>query len=282
MFVSFGLWNVLLLPFSIRELEATEFEYGLQEGLTSVGFVWARSSWRASRAACRSRSGSSSAWSAWASAGIFYGLSTSIPLAIVLVMITGFFNSPSSVARSVLLQRHTPREMRGPRVLRLLCHARHHLPDRDGRRRSRRYRRHPACSSSSPPPSCSCPPRSRWWRPGSGWHRCAQRATRLRDAEAPAMEGTPMRPATVPDFGRIAHRLPPFARLSADQRDAFLHDATDPPGAGGYPGRRAGRRRERRRTSSSRARRRPGSRMRTDIAAFRPWAPATSSGRSRR
>ena len=28
-------------------------------------------------------------------------------------MITGFFNSPSSVARSVLLQRNTPREMRG-------------------------------------------------------------------------------------------------------------------------------------------------------------------------
>ena len=38
-FFSFGLWNVLLLPFSIRELGATEFEYGLQEGLTSVGFV---------------------------------------------------------------------------------------------------------------------------------------------------------------------------------------------------------------------------------------------------
>src|SRR6185436_14087193 len=39
MFFSFGLWNVLLLPMSLRELHATEFEYGLQEGLTSVGFV---------------------------------------------------------------------------------------------------------------------------------------------------------------------------------------------------------------------------------------------------
>ena len=39
MFLSFGLWNVLLLPFSITVLDATEFEYGLQEGLTSVGFV---------------------------------------------------------------------------------------------------------------------------------------------------------------------------------------------------------------------------------------------------
>ena len=31
--------NVLLLPFAITVLMATEFEYGLQEGLTSVGFV---------------------------------------------------------------------------------------------------------------------------------------------------------------------------------------------------------------------------------------------------
>src|SRR5207247_1341406 len=37
--ISFGLQNVLLLPFAIRALHATEFEYGLQEGLTSVGFV---------------------------------------------------------------------------------------------------------------------------------------------------------------------------------------------------------------------------------------------------
>ena len=38
-FFAFGLWNVLLLPFAIKVLGATEFEYGLQEGLTSVGFV---------------------------------------------------------------------------------------------------------------------------------------------------------------------------------------------------------------------------------------------------
>ncbi|MEJ7696170.1 MAG: hypothetical protein WKF78_06015 [Candidatus Limnocylindrales bacterium] len=34
-------------------------------------------------------------------------------MAIVLVMVSGFFNSPSSVSRAVLLQRNTPREMRG-------------------------------------------------------------------------------------------------------------------------------------------------------------------------
>jgi sugar phosphate permease len=45
--------------------------------------------------------------------GVLYALSTQIGVAILLVMVSGFFNSPSSVARSVLLQRNTPREMRG-------------------------------------------------------------------------------------------------------------------------------------------------------------------------
>src|SRR3989304_4818348 len=37
--ISFGLANTLLLPFALNALKATEFEYGLQEGLTSIGFV---------------------------------------------------------------------------------------------------------------------------------------------------------------------------------------------------------------------------------------------------
>jgi DHA3 family macrolide efflux protein-like MFS transporter len=37
--ISFGLSNALLLPFAVKALKATEFEYGLQEGLTSIGFV---------------------------------------------------------------------------------------------------------------------------------------------------------------------------------------------------------------------------------------------------
>jgi MFS family permease len=113
MFFSFGLWNVLLLPMSLRELHATEFEYGLQEGLTSVGFVlgslfMARFSGRLPE-------------SLWVFVGLLgmgicgvaYASATSIPLAILLVMISGFFNSPTSVARSVLLQRNTPRDLRG-------------------------------------------------------------------------------------------------------------------------------------------------------------------------
>ena len=37
--LSIGVWNTMLLPFATEALRATEFEYGLQEGLTSIGFV---------------------------------------------------------------------------------------------------------------------------------------------------------------------------------------------------------------------------------------------------
>jgi len=111
--LSFGLWNVLLLPFAVRALHATEFEYGLQEGLTSVGFVMC--SLLMARLADRLREGQ------WVTislvgmglAGVFYALSTSVPIAIALVMVSGFMNAPYSVARRLLVQRNTPREMRG-------------------------------------------------------------------------------------------------------------------------------------------------------------------------
>ncbi len=53
-FFAFGLWNVLLLPMAIKVLGATEFEYGIQEGLTSVGFVVGSAcSWPATPTGCR-------------------------------------------------------------------------------------------------------------------------------------------------------------------------------------------------------------------------------------
>jgi CRP-like cAMP-binding protein len=45
--------------------------------------------------------------------GLVYGLSTSIPLAIVMVMISGFMNAPLGIARRLIFQRNTPRELRG-------------------------------------------------------------------------------------------------------------------------------------------------------------------------
>ena len=112
-FFSFGLWNVLLLPMAIKELGATEFEYGIQEGVTSIGFVIG--SLFMARYASRLYDG---LWVfvgylGMGIAGVLYGLSPTIWIAIFFATLSGFFNSPASVARSTLLQRNTPRELRG-------------------------------------------------------------------------------------------------------------------------------------------------------------------------
>lgn len=107
------LWNTLLLPFAEQALGASEFEFGLMEGLTSVGFV--ASSFMMARLADRLREGQ------WIALGLlsfgvisaFYSRVTLIPLAIALVMLTGFTNAPFSIARNLLVQRNTTREIRG-------------------------------------------------------------------------------------------------------------------------------------------------------------------------
>jgi CRP-like cAMP-binding protein/sugar phosphate permease len=111
--IAFGLSNTLLLPFALRALKATEFEYGLQEGLTSIGFVVG--SLLMANVFDRMREGVWIAISylAMAAAGIIYSSLHSIPLAILIVTISGFFNAPSSIGRRVVVQRNTPRDMRG-------------------------------------------------------------------------------------------------------------------------------------------------------------------------
>ena len=113
MYFSFGLWNVLLLPFAITVLLASEFEYGLQEGLTSLGFVVG--SLLMAKVTDRLREGQ---WVVLGMLGmgvlgIAYGFATSIAVAIVIVTLSGFLNAPASLARRLILQRNTPREMRG-------------------------------------------------------------------------------------------------------------------------------------------------------------------------
>jgi len=111
--VSFGLSNALLLPFALRALGATEFEYGLQEGLTSIGFIVG--SLLMANIFDRIREG---AWMAisflgMAVLGIVYSFLHSVPLAIFVLTISGFLNAPSSISRRIIVQRNTPREMRG-------------------------------------------------------------------------------------------------------------------------------------------------------------------------
>ncbi len=112
-FLCFGLWNSLLLPFSLRALHASEFQYGLQEGLTSVGFVVA--SLLMASLANRLREGPwiVIAFLGMGLAGTLYGLSTNVPVAILLVMVSGFLNAPYSIARRTMIQRNTKREIRG-------------------------------------------------------------------------------------------------------------------------------------------------------------------------
>lgn len=112
-YLSFGLWNTLLLPFALGPLHATTFEYGLQEGLTSVGFVVG--SLVMANIADRWREGQ---WLAigfflMGVAGVAYGLASNIWVAIALVMLMGLFNAPTSIGRRLVIQRNTPREFRG-------------------------------------------------------------------------------------------------------------------------------------------------------------------------
>ena len=111
--VAFGLQNVLLLPFALRALGATEFEYGLQEGLTSVGFVIG--SLLMARLADRLREGQwlVLSFTAMGLMGLLYSAQSSIWVAISLIAVSGLLNAPSFVAGRLINQRNTPREMRG-------------------------------------------------------------------------------------------------------------------------------------------------------------------------
>jgi MFS transporter, DHA3 family, macrolide efflux protein len=111
--LAFGLWNVLLLPMAIRELHATEFEYGLQEGLTSVGFV--AGALLLAKVVDRLAEGEWMVGSiiGMSICGIAYGYAPNISIGILFVMLSGFLNAPYGIARRTLLQRSTPREMRG-------------------------------------------------------------------------------------------------------------------------------------------------------------------------
>lgn len=113
LYISFGLVNTLLLPFAKKALGASEAVYGLQEGLTSVGFV--AGSLVMAHVTDRLREGQWIAIGVMGMAifGIAYGLSYSIPIAIAIQMISGFLNSPSSIGTRLVLQRNTPRDMRG-------------------------------------------------------------------------------------------------------------------------------------------------------------------------
>jgi MFS family permease len=225
MFFSFGLWNVLLLPFSIRVLGATPFEYGLQEALTSVGFV--------AGSLFMARFSGKLPETLWiflsllgmGIAGILYGLAVSIPFAILMVTISGFLNSPGSVSRSVLLQRNTPREMRGRvfsayyvmrDVVFLLGMAAAGLADVINVQVLVIFASVLLIIGAGVTLVV----------PGLGLASLRATSERLRAAaEAPGLAQFPSRPATLADFDRLVGRSTTFGRLSPEQRSAFVSSA---------------------------------------------------------
>jgi CRP-like cAMP-binding protein/predicted MFS family arabinose efflux permease len=226
-YLSFGLWNVLLLPFALNALGATTFEYGLQEGLTSVGFVVG--SLMMAKYSDRLPEGTWIVFSTLAMgiAGILYGLATSVWIAIVLVMISGFFNAPGSIARRVLLQRSTPRELRG-RVFSAFAVARDVIfligISLAGLADVIDVRVLVILASlvligagllTALLPGVG--------RPAAEWRRAIDT---LRRAQAAPAAPAAFRPATLADFDRLAGHLSALARLSDEQRAALLAAAT--------------------------------------------------------
>jgi CRP-like cAMP-binding protein/Na+/melibiose symporter-like transporter len=112
-FLCFGLTNSLLLPFALRALHATELQYSLLEGICSVGFV--AGSLLMARLADRLHEGQ---WIALSLLGIgltfgAFALSSALPLAMPVLLISGVLNAPSAIGRQLVIQRNTPAKARG-------------------------------------------------------------------------------------------------------------------------------------------------------------------------
>ncbi len=112
-FLIFGLQNALFLPFALKALGGTEFEFGLQQAAEAVGIAFG--SLVMARLADRIREGQwlVISYLMMALASVAYSFSTTIAFAIFLVGVSGFVNAPSFIGRQLVIQRATPREMRG-------------------------------------------------------------------------------------------------------------------------------------------------------------------------
>lgn len=219
-----GLGNTLLLPFASRALHATTFEYGLQEALTSVGFV-AGSLIMATYAA-RLREG------IWMIAGLLgmglcflvYAAATTLPVAFVIITISGLMNAPYAVARQTLLQRHTDRAMRGRvfgaimtigRGTMLLGMAAAGLADLYGPRPMMLFTGVivlVAAGVAILAPGIG--------RPAAEWVRSLGFLRKA--AQAPGLGKG--RAATLADFDRLIGRIPALSALTPEERTGLLQD----------------------------------------------------------
>jgi MFS family permease len=112
-FISFGLTNALALPFMAQVLGGGDVEYGLLLSLEAGGFLLG--SLLVARFTERLHQGQ---WIAISILGMAafefaFALNSVIPLALALGACAGLCNVPSVLARQLIIQRHTPREIRG-------------------------------------------------------------------------------------------------------------------------------------------------------------------------
>jgi MFS family permease len=112
-FTMTGFSATVLLPFTLRALHGTEFDYGVLAGMESVGLV--AGSLLMARLADRLREGQWIALSfiGMGLAAIAFSQVLAVPLGIAILMLGGLLSAPSVVARQQVIQQNTPREMRG-------------------------------------------------------------------------------------------------------------------------------------------------------------------------
>ena len=107
-YLIFGLEISLLLPFTLRELGGTEFDFGLQEAAEAIGI--ALGGVLMARLADRIRAGQWLAISylGMAAAMILYSLSRNAVFAIFAMGISGILNAPSFIGEQLVIQRAAP------------------------------------------------------------------------------------------------------------------------------------------------------------------------------
>ena len=112
-FIDYGLSNALILPFVKRALGDTEFHYSLIEAMFAVGFV--AGSLIMANLADRLHAGQWIAMSILGMGAFTFGMAQApnVWIAIACCTMIGLLNAPSYLGRQLLIQRNTPREIRG-------------------------------------------------------------------------------------------------------------------------------------------------------------------------
>lgn len=112
-FLLIGFQNTLLLPFALKELHGTEFDFGLQQAAEAIGI--AIGSLFMARLADRIREGQwlVISYVLMALFSIWYSFAHSMTFGIFLTGMIGLVNTPSYIGRQLVIQRATPREARG-------------------------------------------------------------------------------------------------------------------------------------------------------------------------